>query len=108
MIKHQMFIAAALLAGVAIGYFVKDEPVAAEEPKVEEAAKKAVEDKGEEASVKALRRRIVELEKMLRMNAPGRSDGTTDPRSSIKACRTASPRPPQRRTGRWSRIPSAI
>ena len=65
MIKHQMFIAAALLAGVAIGYFVKDEPIAAEEPTVEVVPKKAVADKGEEASVKALRHRIAELEKLL-------------------------------------------
>lgn len=65
MIKHQMFIAAALLVGVAIGYFVKDEPISAEEPKVEEKTKKSVVDKGEEASVKALRRRIAELERAL-------------------------------------------
>ena len=66
MIKHQLFIAVALLAGVAIGYFVKDAPVAAEEPaKAEEQAKKPVSDRGEEASVKALRHRIAELEKLL-------------------------------------------
>ena len=65
MIKHQMFIAAALLAGVAIGYFVKDEPIPAEAPKAEEKAKKSVADKGDEASVKALRRRIAELEKLI-------------------------------------------
>ena len=65
MIKHQMFIAAALFAGVAIGYFVKDEPIPAEAPKVEEKAKKPVADKGDEASVKALRRRIAELEKLI-------------------------------------------
>ena len=65
MIKHQMFIAAALLAGVAIGYFVKDEPIPAEEPKAEEKAKKPVADKGGEATVMALRHRIAELEKRL-------------------------------------------
>ena len=65
MIKHQMFIAAALLAGVAIGYFVKDEPIPAEEPKVEAKAKKPVADKGDEATVKALRHRITELERLL-------------------------------------------
>lgn len=65
MIKHQMFIAVALLAGVAIGYFVKDEPIPAEEPKVEEAVKKPVADKGNEATIKALRHRIDELEKLL-------------------------------------------
>ena len=66
MIKYQLFIALALLAGVAIGYFVKDEPVSAEEPAASAApVKKAVADKGEEASVKALRRRIAELERAL-------------------------------------------
>ena len=66
MIKYQLFIAVALLVGVAIGYFVKDEPVAANEPaKVEEKAKKPVADKGDEATIKALRHRIAELEKML-------------------------------------------
>ena len=66
MIKHQMFIAVALLAGVAIGYFVKDAPIPAEEPaKAGEQAKKPAADKGEEASVKALRHRIAELEKQL-------------------------------------------
>ena len=44
MIKHQMFIAAALFAGVAIGYFVKDEPIPAEEPKAEE--KNAISHRG--------------------------------------------------------------
>ena len=65
MIKHQMFIAVALLAGVAIGYFVKSEPIAAEEPTAEESAKKPVADKGDAASVKALRHRIAELERRL-------------------------------------------
>lgn len=65
MIKHQMFIAVALLTGVAIGYFVKSEPIAAEEPTAEESAKKPVADKGEAASVKALRHRIAELERRL-------------------------------------------
>lgn len=66
MIKHQMFIALALLSGVAIGYFVKNEPVAAEKSaKAEERAKKPVADRGEEASVKALRARIAELEGQL-------------------------------------------
>ena len=65
-LKYQLFIAVALLVGVAIGYFVKDEPVAASEPaKVEETVKKSVADKGDEATVKALRHRIAELEKAL-------------------------------------------
>ena len=66
MIKHQLFIAVALLAGVAIGYFVKDAPIPEEGPaKAEERTKKPVSDKGGEASVKALRHRIAELERQL-------------------------------------------
>ena len=65
MIKHQMFIAVALLVGVAIGYFVKDEPVAAKKSTAETAPMKVVTDKGKEATIKALRRRIAELEKLL-------------------------------------------
>ena len=51
MIKHQMFIGMALLTGVAIGYFVKDEPIAAEEPAAEEPAEdaQAQEEAGEDA-----------------------------------------------------------
>lgn len=96
MIKHQMFIAVALLAGVAIGYFVKDEPIPAEEPKVEEAAKKAVEDKGEEASVKALRRRIVELEKML-----AEKDGKSEIAISNAVAEAVKARPPEPPRGSW-------
>lgn len=66
MIKYQLFIAVALLVGVAIGYFVKDEPVAANEPaKVEETVKKPVADKGDEAIVSSLRQEIVRLKKAL-------------------------------------------
>ena len=89
MIKHQMFIAAALLAGVAIGYFVKDEPIAAEEPTVEVVPKKAVADKGDEASVKALRRRIVELEKLL-----AEKDGKSEIAISNAVAEAAKARPP--------------
>ena len=65
MIKHQMFIAVALLAGVAIGYFVKDDPIPAEEPRVEVVARRPAADKGEAATIRALRHRIAELEGML-------------------------------------------
>lgn len=66
MIKNQLFIAAALLAGVAIGYVMKPDASAAnaEDDKGYVAASK-VDDKGEAASVKALRARIAELENLL-------------------------------------------
>ena len=59
MIKTQMFIAAALLAGVAIGYFAGDRGGATGAPSAAESAgapkKKAIADAGDSASVKALR-----------------------------------------------------
>ena len=96
MIKHQMFIAAALLAGVAIGYFVKDEPIPAEEPKAEEKAKKAVADKGEEASVKALRHRIIELERLL-----AEKEGKSELAISNAVAEAAKIRPPEPPRGNW-------
>ena len=96
MIKHQMFIAAALLAGVAIGYFVKDEPISAEEPKAEEKAKKPVADKGDEASVKALRRRIAELEKLI-----AEKDGASEIAISNAVAEAAKVRPPEPPRGNW-------
>ena len=69
MIKTQMFIAAALLAGVAIGYFAGDRGGAVGAPAAAESAdapkKKAIADVGDSASVKALRRRVAELERAL-------------------------------------------
>ena len=96
MIKHQMFIAAALLAGVAIGYFVKDEPIPAEAPKVEEKAKKSVADKGEEASVKALRHRITELEKLL-----AEKDGKSEIAISNAVAEAVKARPPAPPPQNW-------
>ena len=96
MIKHQMFIAAALLAGVAIGYFVKDEPIPAEAPKAEETAKKPVADKGEEATVKALRHRIAELEKLL-----AEKDGKSEIAISNAVAEAVKNRPPEPPRGNW-------
>ena len=96
MIKHQMFIAAALLAGVAIGYFVKDEPIPAEEPKVEAKAKKPVADKGDEATVKALRHRITELERLL-----ADKEDKSEIAISNAVAEAAKVRPPEPPRGNW-------
>ena len=96
MIKHQMFIAAALLAGVAIGYFVRDEPIVAEEPKAEEATRKPVADKGDEASVKALRHRIAELERLL-----AEKDGKSEIAISNAVAEAVKNRPPEPSRGNW-------
>ena len=96
MIKHQMFIAAALFAGVAIGYFVKDEPIPAEAPKVEEKTKRPVADKGEEATVKALRHRIAELERLL-----AEKDGKSEIAISNAVAEAVKMRPPEPPRGNW-------
>jgi len=66
MIRNQLFIAAALFVGVAIGYLMKPDakPVEAAEDKGPVAAS-AVDDRGAAASLQALRTRIAELEKLL-------------------------------------------
>ena len=71
MIKHQLFIGAALIAGVAIGYFAA--PAGEEAPPppqndTEYVAKTAIADKGDAAALAALRARIKELEAKLAGN----------------------------------------
>ena len=94
MIRSQMFIAVALLVGVAIGYCVKDEPRSAEttEP-VEEPVKKPLADKGEEASVKALRHRITELERALAEK--GEKSEVAISNAVAEAAKHRPPEPPQ-------------
>lgn len=66
MIKTQMFIFFALIVGVGIGYFAGGHGDAPAQPsETAYAAKAAVADKGDAASMKALRRRIAELERLL-------------------------------------------
>ena len=96
MIKHQMFIAAALLAGVVIGYFVKDEPISGEEPKTEVVEKKPVADKGEAATVKALRHRITELERLL-----AEKDGKSEIAISNAVAEAVKNRPPEPPRQNW-------
>ena len=91
MIKHQMFIAGALLAGVAIGYFTKDASISPEEPtKAEVQARKLVANKGDSASVKALRHRIAELEKAL-----AEQDGKSEIAISNAVAEAVQGRPPE-------------
>jgi len=65
MIKTQLFIAAALFVGVAVGYFVKPTDVRVSAGEAAYVSKDKVADKGEASSVNALRRRIAELERLL-------------------------------------------
>ena len=97
MIKHQMFIAAALLVGVAIGYFVKSEPVESAEPaKAEKRVRKPIADKGDEASVRALRHRIAELERLL-----AERDGASEAAISNAVAAVAKTRPPEPPRQNW-------
>lgn len=66
MIKHQLFIAAALIAGVAIGYFVAPETTQVEREGETYVPAEAIANEGEAASIAALRARIAELEAQLK------------------------------------------
>lgn len=79
MIKTQMFIGAALIAGVAAGYFMRGESAAAKPASAAEAPAKVglcgrIDDVGAKASVAALRARIAELEKQLSTVAAASSE----------------------------------
>lgn len=66
MIRTQIFIGAALLTGVAIGYLAKPDPKVSEtDAEIEEAVAVLFSDRGEESSITALRARIAELEGLL-------------------------------------------
>ncbi len=64
MIKQQLFIGAALIVGVAAGYFVRPtEAPSAEVTEAEESVpNKAIPDEGDAASIRALKSRIAQLE----------------------------------------------
>ena len=98
MFKTQMFIAGALLAGVAIGYFAGGHGDAAKSADVQEeyVAKKAVSDSGEAASLKALRRRIAELEKLL-----AEKSETSEIAISNAVAEAVKNRPPEPPRGNW-------
>lgn len=69
MVKQQLFIGAALVAGVAIGYFVQPQRPAAETETIEEApkvmSKTTLPDVGEASALAALRARVKDLEAQL-------------------------------------------
>lgn len=84
MLRTQLFIAAALLSGVAIGYFAKPDPGEAGHEERQEAAVRALfSDKGDEASLAALRARIADLERRLaargETNAAARTESKVEP-----------------------------
>lgn len=100
MVRGQLFVGAALLAGVAVGYFAggygSDAASAAAEPEVRRAPKAAIADRGDEAAVKALRLRVAELEKALEergeAGAAKAADAAERPEPAPEAPRPANPR----------------
>lgn len=65
-IKYQLLLAVALLTGVAIGYFVKSDDARVAAPTESDyKAKATVADKGDAATIAALRHQIAELKKLL-------------------------------------------
>lgn len=97
-IKHQLFIAAALLTGVAIGFFAGDHAPAAKPEEAERSVRKAgvVADKGEEATIVALRRRVADLEKLL-----AEKDGQSEVAISNAVAVATAARPPEPPRGNW-------
>lgn len=85
MIKQQLFIGAALLAGVAIGYLAPKSEVAAAAGGAAKPArsKGAIANSGDEASVKALRHRVAELERLLAERMDGEVGETLTPTNVV-------------------------
>lgn len=78
-VKYQLFIAAALLAGVAIGFFAREGeqvPPETAEPAVTHGP---IADKGDEASLAALRKRVTELEAALAEKTPPEEGAAPSP-----------------------------
>ena len=98
MIRTQLFIAAALLVGVAIGYFA-GEP--ATPPSVEKAAttnapSAKISDAGDAASVRALRLRVAELERLL-----AEKESKSEVAISNAVAEAVKNRPPEPPRGNW-------
>ena len=96
MIRSQLFIAVALLAGVAIGYFTAGAPTSSADGESAPVERKTISDKGEDASIKALRRRIAELERML-----AAKDGKSEIAISNAVAEAVQSRPPEPPRQNW-------
>lgn len=83
MIRHQLFIGLALLAGVAVGYFVREGggsagPVDDSPAAVRKARGGVVADEGDAATIRSLRRRIAELERRLAETSAAAADSASN------------------------------
>ena len=92
-VKYQLLLAVALLVGVAIGFFAGESAPEAKPAEAEKPVRKAVvEDKGEAATIAALRHRVAELEKLLAAEKEAKA-GDAD--TNVIAVATAHPEPPR-------------
>ncbi len=85
MVKQQLIIGAALVVGVAAGYFVPHSgaKIANEPAETDEyVPAKAIDDKGDEASIRALKSRIAQLEKELAKQGAERSEERVEAREN--------------------------
>ena len=94
MIRHQLFIAVALLVGVGIGYFVRPsgEDASGGAESAGYKARTSVADRGDRASLKSLRRRVAELEKLL---------AEKDPKTEVAVTNAVAARPPEPPRQSW-------
>ena len=80
MIRQQLFIGFALIAGVAVGYFVREGGESAEKgdnpPVVRRERGKQISDGGDAATIRSLRRRIADLERRLAEASAGAAAAT--------------------------------
>lgn len=85
MVKQQLFIGAALVVGVAAGYFVPHAGETSSEAPAETeeyVPEKAIDDKGDEASIRALKSRIAQLEEELAKKDVERSEERVEEREN--------------------------
>ena len=92
-IRYQLLLGAALLAGVAIGFFAGGPHETGAADEAEDVPVRRIADKGEKATVAALRRRIAALEKALAEK--GATSEIAISNAVAEAAQARSPEPPQ-------------
>lgn len=92
MVKHQLFIGAALVVGAAIGFFARpvgNDSAPAEPSDTKPAAAKPIADNGRAATEASLRARIADLEARL-----ARAEAAADEKPEAEKVAESAPRPP--------------
>ena len=103
MIKYQLFIAMALLVGVAIGFFAAEPaPAKVEEPAPKHEKGPAVKDaKDESATIAALRREIADLRKSLAAKESEGEERAVSESSTVEQARVSPPPERPRNPREW-------